>query len=423
MAPLGGICMNRDLFPGARSGCVRIPASKSQAHRLLICAALGKEVCEIRCDGISADIAATIGCLKALGAFISGEGDQIRVEPIREVPAGRCELPCGESGSTLRFLLPVVGALGAEAVFRMEGRLPARPLAPMDRELRDHGMLIRREGESLFCSGRLTSGSFSLPGNVSSQYISGLLMALPHLNGDSELSVAGSVESAAYITMTEDVLRLSGIDYRKDNWHYRIPGNQRALLPEKLSVESDWSNAAFFLAVGALSPQGVKVMGLNPASSQGDRAVLGLLRSFGADMAEENGAILIRRGTLRGITIDAAPIPDLIPVLSVVASGAEGETRIIHASRLRLKESDRLSSTTNMLRALGADVTELEDGLVIRGKACLKGGIVDACGDHRIAMSAAVASCLCTEQVTVCGCECVKKSYPRFWDDWEGLWK
>ena len=413
--------MNRVISPGERCGCVRIPASKSQAHRLLICAALGETPCEIICDGVSADIAATVACLNALGAGITVSEDRIFVQPIREAPRGLCVLPCGESGSTLRFLLPVVGALGAEAVFHMEGRLPKRPLAPLDEELRAHGMRIRQEGDRLFCSGKLQAGAYSLPGNVSSQYISGLLLALWLPGEDSTLRVTGAVESAAYITMTEDALRLAGIDLTKSGWEYHIPGNQKPALPGTLTVESDWSNAAFFLCVGALSERGMKVMGLNPASSQGDRAVLELLRRFGAEIAEENGDVLIRRGQLRGQTIDAAPIPDLIPVLSVVAAGAEGETRIVKAGRLRLKESDRLKSTAAMLCALGAESEELADGLVIHGKPGLRGGTVDACGDHRIAMSAAVASCLCEEAVTVLGSECVKKSYPRFWEDWEAL--
>ncbi len=269
------------------------------------------------------------------------------------MPKEQCVLPCGESGSTLRFLLPVVGALGAKAVFQMEGRLPKRPLAPLDAELRAHGMGIRQEGERLYCDGELRPGAYRLPGNVSSQYISGLLLALPRLPGDSSLIVTGAVESAAYITMTEDALRLSGIGFTKNGWEYRIPGNQQPRLPDMLTVESDWSNAAFFLSVGALSARGIKVMGLNPASSQGDRAALDILRAFGAEIAEENGDILIRAGALHGQTIDAAPIPDLIPVLSVVAAGAEGETRIVNASRLRLKESDRLKSTAAMLQALG----------------------------------------------------------------------
>ncbi len=413
--------MERVLIPGERCGCVRVPASKSQAHRLLICSALGEKDCEIACDGVSADIAATAACLRALGAGIAVDGDRIAVTPIQKVPEGMCELPCGESGSTLRFLLPLVGALGAQAVFLMEGRLPQRPLAPLDGELCAQGMTLRREGARLFCAGRLRAGAYTLPGNVSSQYISGLLMALPRLSGDSTLDVSGRLESAAYVTMTEDALRLSGVEWEKSDNSWRIPGGQRALLPPALRVEGDWSNAAFFLAAGALSGGGMKVTGLLPASSQGDRAVLGILKDFGAQSLWDGDSVLIRRGSLRAVEIDAAPIPDLIPVLSVVAAAAEGETRIVNAARLRLKESDRLRSTSAMLRALGADVTELEDGLVIRGGHPLHGGVVDSCGDHRIAMSAAAAACLCTGPVTVLGSECVKKSYPRFWEDWEAL--
>ena len=416
--------MTVDILPGPRAGCVRIPASKSQAHRLLICAALGQDDCVIRCDGISKDIAATIACLNALGAEIrETEPGVLSVRPIREVPTGPCILPCGESGSTLRFLLPVVGALGAEAVFRREGRLPQRPLAPLDAELSAHGMSLKEDGARLLCSGRLRPGDWSLPGNVSSQYISGLLMALPHINGESRLSVSGKLESAAYVTMTEDALRLAGLRFEKEELRYRIPGGQRGGLSGETRVEGDWSNAAFFLAIGALSPEGMQVSGLLDSSSQGDRAVWELLLGFGAEGCVTGDGHLIRRGTLCALTIDAAPIPDLIPVLSVVASVAEGETHIVNAGRLRLKESDRLMSTTRMLKSLGADITELPDGLVIRGKRQLAGGTVDAMGDHRIAMSAAAAACVCAEPVTVLGGECVEKSYPRFWQDYEQLWR
>ena len=413
-----------NITPGPRTGCVRIPASKSQAHRLLICAALGQEDCVIRCDGISKDIAATIACLNALGAEIcKSESGVLSIRPIRETPAGLCALPCGESGSTLRFLLPVVGALGAEAVFLREGRLPQRPLAPLDAELSAHGMTLRSEGERLCCSGQLRPGDWSLPGNVSSQYISGLLMALPLITGGSSLTIEGKLESAAYVTMTEDALRLAGIRIEKDGQRYAIPGGQRGSISGEIEVEGDWSNAAFFLSIGALSGGGLKLTGLSEASSQGDRAAWEILRRFGAEGCVTGEGHLIRRGKLIAQTIDAAPIPDLIPVLSVVASLAEGETRIVNAGRLRLKESDRLMSTTRMLQALGADITELEDGLVIRGRAQLDGGTVDAMGDHRIAMSAAVAACACTGPVTVLGAQCVEKSYPRFWQDFNKLWR
>ena len=413
--------MNKTLTPGERTGCVRVPASKSQAHRLLICAALGTGETLICCDGISKDIKATMDCLTALGAEILLLPDgQILVRPIRAVPA-RADLYCGESGSTLRFLLPLAGALGANAVFHMEGRLPKRPLAPLDEQLRAHGMQIEQEDDLLLCGGQLRAGAYTLPGNVSSQYISGLLMALPLLPGDSSLTVSGQVESAAYITMTEDALSLSGIRLEKHNNRYGIPGGQRAKLPEQLQVEADYSNAAFFLSIGALSGPGMNVKGLSPDSSQGDKAVLETLGRFGAELWIREDAVWIRRSELRGCKIDAAPVPDLIPVLAVVASVAKGETRIVNAARLRLKESDRLASTTQMLKALGADITELDDGLVIHGVEALTGGTVDACGDHRIAMAAAVAACACTGPVHIIGAECVQKSYPRFWEDYEQL--
>ena len=414
--------MNITVAPGERSGRVKIPASKSQAHRLLICAALGERETLISCDGISKDIAATMACLNALGADIKEEGQgQLLVRPIEKVPEGVCVLPCGESGSTLRFLLPVVGALGAAADFHMEGRLPQRPLAPLDRELAAHGMELTLEGAILRCRGKLRAGDYSLPGNVSSQYISGLLMALPILDGNSFLEVTDSIESGAYIAMTEDALRLAGIDVDKNGRSYRIRGGQRAKVPERLEVEGDYSNAAFFLCMGALSKKGMSVSGLSASSLQGDRTVLDVLRRFGAEVHVDENVIRVRRGALKGCVIDAAPIPDLIPVLSVAASAAEGETRVVNASRLRLKESDRLQSTAQLINNLGGDVTELEDGLIIRGVGKLDGGSIESFGDHRIAMSAAVASCICRGAVTVQGSECVQKSYPRFWEDFGAL--
>ena len=413
--------MNRIVQPGPRRGSVTIPASKSQAHRLLICAALGAGETLLRCSGISRDIEATAACLNALGAEVRAVDEGFCVRPIRAVPEGECRLPCGESGSTLRFLLPVVGALGARAVFFREGRLPQRPLAPLDKALAAHGMTLREDGALLHCSGSLRPGDYTLPGNVSSQYISGLLLALPLLNGESRLHVTGPLESAAYVTMTEDALRLAGVSIGKHNTDYIIYGSQRGTLPEQLAVEGDWSSAAFFLVLGALSPHGVHVHGLNKRSLHGDRAVLEILRNYGALAEARESEILVRRGALHGQTIDAAPIPDLVPVLSVLASVSAGETRIVNAGRLRLKESDRLASTTAMLRALGADIEELPDGLVIRGKPCLAGGTADSAGDHRIAMAAAVAAAVCTDPVTVCGADSVKKSYPCFWDDFEAL--
>ena len=412
--------MNRVVLPGPRRGSVTVPASKSQAHRLLICAALGKRETRIRLEGISDDIAATLRCLKALGASIAETGEGLRLRP-RTAPMGEAALPCGESGSTLRFLLPVLGALGQAGVFHMEGRLPERPLEPLASLLTEKGMRICREGPFLRCRGQLRPGSYEIPGDISSQFVSGLLMALPLLPGESRLRVTGRVESEDYITMTEDALAKSGIRWEKEGRDYRIPGPQQPALPPALTLERDWSSAAFFLVMGALSPMGITLRGLDPASLQGDKRVLSILREFGAEITEEPGSITVRRGKLRGIGIDASRTPDLVPALSVLAAAAEGETAVFHAARLRLKESDRLQTTLALLRALGADAAETADGLRIRGGKPLAGGAADAAGDHRIAMSAAAAASIAEGAVTVLGAECVKKSYPGFWEDLEAL--
>ena len=409
--------MTECIQPGFRAGAVHIPASKSQAHRLLICSALSQGETTIHCRGISDDITATMDCLNALGAEIQVQGSELTVRPITRKPRGTRHLLCRESGSTLRFLLPLTGALEADAVFHMQGRLPQRPLHPLDQVLTDHGMTIRQNHDLLYCGGQLRPGEFTLPGNVSSQYISGLLMALPLLCEGSALTVTGELESAAYVTMTEDTLRRGGVSLRKTGETWHIAGGQQLRFPDRLTAEGDWSNAAFFLCMGALSPEGVTVCGLDPASSQGDRAVLSILSAMGARISMDGDAVTVRRGELKGVAIDAGPIPDLIPVLCVTAAGAEGDTRIFNAGRLRLKESDRLRATAQLLTALGGQVEEQPSGLLIHGTGRLTGGTVDPCGDHRIAMSAAVAACLCKEPVTVPDSGCVAKSYPDFWED------
>ena len=397
---------------GPRHGCVRAPASKSHAHRLLICGALGKAPVSLRCDDISKDIAATARCLDALCAAVTVNDGVLQVVPAAR--RGKKDLFCGESGATLRFLLPVCGALGAEAVFHREGRLPHRPLAPLDAVLRGHGMHLEAQGDALYCCGRLQSGLFEIPGNVSSQFISGLLFALPLLDGESTLRITGRVESAAYIAMTEQALAQSGIRFVRSGSEYTVFGAQQYTAAET-AVEGDYSNGAFFLCMGALSERGIRVKNLPAETRQGDRAVVDILRRFGAQVRVKDDEIFVRGGTLHGCEIDAAPIPDLIPVLSVVAAAAQGESRIMNAGRLRLKESDRLRATAEMLTALGGTVTELPDGLVIRG-GVLQGGTVPSYNDHRMAMSAAVAACACRRPVTVLDPACTDKSFPRFWD-------
>lgn len=388
---------------GARSGSVSIPSSKSYAHRLLICAALSGNMSGVSYKGLSKDILATSECLKAL------EKDDV------------CILPCGESGSTLRFLVPIAGALGKRAVFKMSEGLKARPMDALIEVVEKHGVKVNTVEEGLEISGRLMSGDYSIPGNISSQYVSGLLFALPLLEGDSTLTVTGKIESADYIAMTEEVLKRSGILFEKKGFCYRIKGDQSYCLPDKEEVEQDWSNAAFFLCMGALSKRGITIEELPMDSIQGDRRILNVLKAFGADLTIEGKRVTVKQGRLSGIVVDAAEIPDLIPTIASIAAVSEGTTRIINAGRLRYKESDRLSTTSAMLNALGADVEEEPEGLVIRGRESLQGGIVSAANDHRIAMAAAVAACACKGEVVVPGSECVEKSFPDFWRAFECL--
>ena len=410
------------LQPGVRIGTLQVPSSKSQLHRLLICAALGGRPVAISYRGLSEDIAATVRCLNALGAKItvSEDGPQsvLHVSPLDRIssPSG-AELDCGESGSTLRFLLPVAGLLGADCTFVMQGRLSKRPLAEYGEQLTAHGMTLKQEGDRLKVSGRLTAGNYVLPGNISSQFISGLLMTFGALQGQSRLQVVGTPESKPYIDMTEAVLRQSGIVFEKDGLHWTVNGGQKYALPEILQAEGDYSSATFFLCMGAFSEEGILVKGLDPVSAQGDKKVLDVLERFGAKVSRTEEGILVQKGVLKGTEIDASQIPDAVPALSVVAALSEGETCIVNAARLRLKESDRIRSTSAMLRALGAETEELPDGMRIRGQRMLKGGTVDPFGDHRIAMAAAVAACRCEQAVTVDQPDCVSKSYPAFWED------
>ena len=414
--------MERAVKPGKRNGAITIPASKSYPHRLLIGASLGNKETVLDCEGISKDIEATIKCLNALGAKIEyNDNRNIRINKTVGKNREEADMFCGESGSTLRFLIPVVGALGRNAVFHMEGKLSERPLDALTNELIAHGMNISKDDKLLKCQGRLKAGDYTIPGDISSQYVSGLLFALPILEGDSTLRVTGKIESAGYIKMTEDVLASMGILFEKKENLYTIPGNQTFCTPDKLTVEKDWSNAAFFLCMGAQSEKGITLRGMNMNSAQGDIAIVEILKNFGARVSVEGDNITVSKGTLLGITVDASTIPDLVPTISALASLADGETRIINAERLRFKESDRLLSTSELLINVGANVTKLDDGLIIHGQNKLSGGTADAMNDHRIAMSAAVTACSAKDVILIKGAECVAKSYPDFWKDFDSL--
>ncbi|MDR1482779.1 MAG: 3-phosphoshikimate 1-carboxyvinyltransferase [Synergistaceae bacterium] len=401
------------LFP---RGVVTPPPSKSLSHRAAICSALAGGVDRIENLGGSEDIDATIAGISALGLTERGLGPKCRTDRVRVVD-------CNESGSTLRFLMPAAALDDAPALFKGRGRLLDRPLDAYAGIFAAAGATFRRERDGILVRGPLRGGSYSLPGDVSSQFISGLLFALPLLAEDSEIRVLTPLESSGYVDMTVDVMRRFGVTVVADGSVYHVRGRQR-YRHASYRVEADYSQAAFFLAASALGCD-VGVAGLNPHSIQGDRAILSILREMGADVVwsgnDNDGRVVsVRAGGMLPVTVDARETPDLVPPVAVLCCFCGGTSGIVNAGRLRLKESDRLRALAAELGRLGADVRETDDSLSISGADRLRGGRVDAWGDHRIAMAMAVAAIRCEEPVRLTGWESVNKSYPGFWRDFEG---
>ncbi|MDY4490265.1 MAG: 3-phosphoshikimate 1-carboxyvinyltransferase [Candidatus Faecousia sp.] len=387
--------MDVTISPRRLAGELTVIPSKSQAHRLLICAAFSDNPTLLQCSETNRDIEATADCLAALGARIIRTDSGYTVFPVETIPE-RAVLNCRESGSTLRFLLPVAGALGVDAVFTMEGRLPQRPLSPLWEEMERMGCALSRPtADTVRCTGKLRPGTYSIDGGVSSQYITGLLLALSLLEGPSFLEITGKTESRPYIELTKAAISLFGGDPEH-------PGEKKFHSPGTVSVEGDWSNGAFFLAANELGSH-LNLHGLDMVSPQGDRAILEILP-------------LLRGGTPR---ISAADIPDLVPILSVAAACNHGAV-FTDIRRLRMKESDRVASVIAMLESLGGRA-EADENTMTVFPSSLTGGTVDSCNDHRIAMSAAIAATVCTGSVTILGAQCVSKSYPSFWEEYRRL--
>lgn len=401
--------MNVTIAPAQLKGTVTPPPSKSQAHRLIIAAALSDGFCKLSNVDLSEDIQATLRCMRTLDADASADGTIIRGADLvdgHEEPAPEV-MDCGESGSTLRFLIPVSLALKGGGKFTGHGRLMERPQEPYFALFREKGIFYEQKDGVLTVRGKLTPGVYTLPGNVSSQFITGLLYALPLLEGDSEIRLTTDLESRGYVDMTLDALDKFGVKAEYDGKRtFRVPGNQY-YQHQNLAIEADWSNAAFWYGARFLGCP-VEIGGLDQASVQGDQAIARFYEQMGG------------KGSLE---LDVSQCPDLVPPLAAMAALRAGETTaIVNAGRLRIKESDRLATVTEVLNALGAQVEEYEDHLVIHGKEKLAGGVtVSGHNDHRIAMMAAIAAIRCEEPVTITGAECVKKSYPRFWEDYRRL--
>ena len=420
--------MDITITPTALKGIVTPPPSKSQAHRLLIAAALAQGESVISNVALSQDIAATVRCLEELGAHIRMDGSTATVRGMVAGPMSplrRMALPhldCGESGSTLRFLIPVALAVRGGGIFTGHGRLMERPLDPYARLFREKGISWERRDGTLTVSGRLTPGDYPLPGDVSSQFFTGLLFALPLLAGDSSLVSTTALESGDYLDMTLQAMEAFGVSARREGNIFHISGGQ-TYRPADCAVEADWSNAAFWYVAAGLGGQ-VDIQGLNPCSSQGDMRIAAFYTALRREeLARQAGLTPPPAAGRQTLELDMGPCPDLVPPVAALAALTPGyDTTLGNAARLRIKESDRLTAVTQVLSALGAEVTELPDALVIRGQERLAGGVtVDSYNDHRIAMMAAVAAIGCRVPVTITGAQCVDKSYPNFWEDYEAL--
>ena len=417
--------MDVSITPHDLFGTVEAIPSKSCAHRALICASFANGTTNITCPYISDDILVTVECLKALGTTIARTKQGFRVVPAKgQNRPQSVKLNCKESGTTLRFLLPLLGALHVNATITAEGRLFLRPLEPLISELSAHGMSFSlQEKECLEVSGQLNGGSFKLPGDISSQFISGLLLSLPLLNQSSTIQITGPILSKNYVTITEKVMRDFDVTapfdqesaiYTIESQHYECPGIY--------SIEGDWSNAASWLVAGAIG-QGVEVTGLSMQSVQGDRAILAALSLVGARVSRHQQSAASMMEHLQPFTISISEICDLAPMLAALAAFIPGTSKLTDIQRLRLKESDRVQSICDTLKAFGVTVELSEDqtALIITGGKQPTSCIVDSCNDHRIVMMASILASYATGPVIITHAEAINKSYPLFFEHFKQL--
>ncbi|MBU2700862.1 3-phosphoshikimate 1-carboxyvinyltransferase [Sporomusaceae bacterium BoRhaA] len=409
------------IIPNLLSGNIHIPPSKSLSHRAVICAALANGTSCIKGLIFSDDITATIDAMKALGTEISQEKDSVLIRSNGSLTPQKDIIDCCESGSTLRFLIPL--ALTNHSItFTGRGKLIERPLDTYYKIFDEQQIAYQTTQGNLPLSvtGQLKPGYFRLRGDISSQFITGLLFTLPRLESNSKINLTTPLESQGYIDLTLTMLERFGIHVTNNDYQeFIIPGNQR-YTSQNYHVEGDYSQAAFWLAAGLIGSS-VCCLDLNPHSVQGDKVIIDILNKLGGNITFGTNSITATPSKTSGIEINAAQCPDLVPILAVLAAVSEGTTHIVQAGRLRLKESDRLHAITQELNKLGADIHEGSDFLTIQGRKELTGGIVDSWNDHRIAMALAIASLRCHESVTIQNSSCVNKSYPDFWKDFAEL--
>ena len=397
-------------------GTVEILSSKSELHRLMLLASLSDTPTTITYSGVaSKDVIATADCINAVGGKAKVENGKIEVSPIK-VTDKTCYVCPNESGSTLRFILPVFSALGIDYEVTVNGRLGSRPLSPLYEIMLASGVSLSENGVyPLKVKGKLNSSFYQIDGSVSSQFITGLLMSLPINSKIGKVQVVGDFQSQSYVDVTVDAMSKFGAVVTKTEHTYDVKCDKYTSCGQ-IKAGGDWSNGAFFLCAGALCEKGVTVKGLDKNSKQGDKKILCALEKMGAKITWNGDDVTVKKGNLQAITLDVADIPDLVPILAIVASVSKGVTRIENGARLRLKESDRISSVVAMINALGGKATEGEDYIIIEGVDQLSGGVVDGANDHRIVMASAIASVVSSGKITILGAQAVQKSYPDFFE-------
>lgn len=408
--------MNITIYPGSCSGEVIIPPSKSLSHRAIICAALAKGTSRIENIYYSQDVLATIGALRQLGATIQCEEHALVIQGGISEQELKTAVHCKESGSTLRFMIPLFALKNGKTIFTGEGRLLQRPQTVYKTIFQKQGLAYQQTEDSITIAGKLSPGLYEVPGDISSQFISGLLFALPLLEENSVISVLPPFESQSYLNLTLDLLQKHGITIqRKDEFTFLIPGNQQ-YQPGNYRVEGDFSQAAFWTVLSAVN-QPIICKDLNLNSQQGDKAILDILQQCGATICRQEKGVLVRGEDLAGCEIDLADCPDLGPILMVLALFCKGNTRIYHAKRLRYKESDRIAAMEAELKKLGAEISSTEDEIYIRPQPAYTCRLpIETHGDHRIAMALAIAATKCKSPVRINHGEVVEKSYPNFWE-------
>ena len=409
------------LFPCSFDGSVKAPPSKSLSHRALICAALANGESRITNFVYSEDTLATIGALENLGVKFEKKENEVIVQGIKKIRLKSKDVYCNESGSTIRFLIPLFSLTNKEVHFVGEPGLMRRPQSIYEEIFKDDGNTFMQDEEKIVVNGSIKARVYFVKGDVSSQFFSGLMFALPLLKEDSVIVVDGDLESKSYIDLTIDTLDHFGIEIKETENGYFIEGGQ-TYNTNDYKVEGDYSQAAFHLVAGIIGGA-VKVTDIPHDSSQGDMAIIDIIQAMkGKVIFAENGYTTVKSKTI-GRTIDIKNCPDLGPIVSLLASVSKGTTRIINAHRLRIKESDRIESTVTTLKQLGANIDTEQDDIIIKGKKSLdgEGGIFDSYNDHRIAMMLGIASSRCEVPITINNADCINKSYPHFFEDLKSI--